>query len=351
MNINVNGINILSSLLETKYITPSLLGKLNNILNYCKRIYYIRLETYLREYKNKSIDINSLYDLPMEIVDNNVDFILDKQLSIDEIEQVKELRVVVDIQECKFNSSTSVYTKITNYCKYIKFIDSNSKEINNMLEHNDRVWIIQKKIQNGVVGTVVIRSDIDVQEFMRLLTEVDPMHKDYDSESIKKRIYRLETSKELGTRINRVSILTVILILYKKPNILVDLSDQYEEFCRIFKNFWQYKGVHRNSYNMLWQRSNFIKIDSIPGEDNMFFVPGVGKVSEDTLNKSFTVIPYDFGTKTQKELNEDPEFGIYYRNEEDNSVKSFIGDVSKELQRLINLRSINKKSLYDFLTN
>lgn len=344
-----SNMNVLSYLLDTKYIVPSLLGKVNYIFDYCKREYYIRLAEFYRDVYNKPVNMDVVLSKPMEEVHNSIKTVLENQIRFEDLDRVKDLRITIDIRGCKFNSG--MYTKITDYCMYINFIDSENEYINNILKHNDNILIEERRLKEDTsIETVIIRSDIDFNGFMELVKPINPLVPDYDENFIKNKIYRLESNDELGTRLNKVSILTVILMMYMNPDVVVDLNGHYEEFCRMFRSYWKYRGIHRESYNLLWQRSNFMKIDSIPGEENMFYIPGVGKVNEDILHQSYIVIPYDFGTKSSYELRKDKELGDYYVDEDSNVTKSFWNDVTKTLDNLLSNNSKKEKSLYNFLT-
>lgn len=236
-------------------------------------------------------------------------------------------KVTVDISKCKFNPEN--HYSLIKYCDYVDFIDSENPIIDSILQHNKNVSKMRQLIGDNIIQIENIPHELDPKEILTYLNKLDP-----------KKIYRLKSFNELNGRSPDVSILIAILISCLHPEIQIDLTEQTSNYFRIFKKFWTYSEcIKRDSYNLQWQ-NNIIKITAIKVDNegnNIFYVPGTGEIREDILNKSYNVIPFDFGTKTLQELREDLE------------LKDIFEDAAKELTRIASKKE-RKKKLKDELS-
>lgn len=261
----------LYKLLGTRYIIPYITKSLKSIFEYCKILY--------EETGNK---------------------------------------VELDLRFCKFNPDN--YVEVCRYCDYIKFVDSDNPVIHLMLDHNSRVSSFKKMELDGSIKIEAIPSEFDVEKMLNYIKDLD-----------QSKVYRLKGQSELNGRLADVSILIAMCIGYLYPNVSIDLSEQASEYFRLFKKFWSYSGlINRDSYNMLWQnnilRINVISVDQ--NGENIFYVPGVGEITESTLNQNYNVIPFEFGSS--KNISKDPEF------------KGIFDAIANELQRLLKKRKKKK---------
>lgn len=229
-------------------------------------------------------------------------------------------QLTVDLKHCKFNPDN--YRLVTDYCDYIHFIDSDNPVIDSMLDHNSRVSKVKALEKKGAIKIESIPTTFEFMEMLGYIQTLD-----------KTQVYRLCSFGELNGRLPDVSILIAMAIGYLYPDVSVDLSEQASNYFRIFRRFWSYTGiVKRDSYNLLWQ-GNILKIDAIRVDESgehIFYVPGVGEISEEILNSNFQVIPFDFGTKKSTELDADPEFANIFNN------------IGAELQKLLKKKKVKK---------
>lgn len=229
-------------------------------------------------------------------------------------------QITVDLKHCKFNPDN--YRQITDYCDYVKFIDSDNPILDAMLDHNSRVSKVRNMEKKGFIKIESIPVTFDVITMLNYVKNLD-----------RSKVYRLCSFGELNGRLPDVSILIAMSIGYLYPDVSVDLSEQASNYFRIFRRFWSHTGiVKRDSYNLLWQ-GNILKIDAVrvdEGGDNIFYVPGIGEISEEVLNSNFQVIPFDFGTKKPKELDGDEELRNIYM------------DITNELQKLLKKKKLKK---------
>lgn len=233
-------------------------------------------------------------------------------------------KIEVDIKLCKFNPDN--YRLIIDFVDSVDFVDSDNPIIDSMLSHNSRVSTVRKLENAGKIMIETIPTEFDVVGMYEYVSKLD-----------RSKVYRLCSFGELNGRIPDVSILIAMSIGYLYPDVSVDLSEQANNYFRIFHKFWMYSGlIKRDSYNLLWQ-GNVLKIDAVRIDahgDNIFYIPGVGEITEDTLNQNFSVIPFEFGNSST--LDDDPEMSGIFDN------------ITNELQRL--LKKKKKKKLTSELT-
>lgn len=234
------------------------------------------------------------------------------------------VKIEIDIKHCKFNPDN--YIEVCTYCDYIHFVDSVNSVIDSMLDHNSRVSTIRKLEDSGKIVIEPIPSVFDAKQMYEYVKNLD-----------RSKVYRLKGFRELNGITPDVSILIAMSINYLYPDVSIDLSEQTVNYFSMFKKFWIYSGiVKRDSYNLLWN-GNILKIDFTgidSNGDNLFYVPGVGTITENTLNDSFQVIPYEFGS--EKDLEEDLELCDIFES------------ITNELQKL--LKKKKKKKLTSELT-
>lgn len=229
-------------------------------------------------------------------------------------------QITIDLKHCKFNPDN--YRQVTDMCDYVHFIDSDNPIIDSMLDHNSRVSKIKGLESKGAIKIESIPITFDVMTMFNYVKHLD-----------RSKVYRLSSFGELNGRLPDISILIAMSIGYLYPDVSVDLSEQASNYFRIFHRFWGHTGVvKRDSYNLLWQ-GNILKIDAVridEGGDNIFYVPGIGEISEDILNSNFQVIPFEFGTKKPIELDLDEELCNIYT------------DITNELQKLLKKKKVKK---------
>lgn len=227
-------------------------------------------------------------------------------------------KVTVDLKFCKFNPTN--HTLIPEYCDYINFCDSDNSVIDSMLVHNSYVSASRKLEESGVICIEPIPSEFSVSTMFEYVKNLD-----------RNKVYRLKGFNELNGRSPDVSILIAMSIGYLYPDVSIDISEQAENYFKMFQKFWIYTGcIQRDSYNLLWQ-GNILRINAIDKDkngDNIFYIPGVGEMTEELLNSNFTVIPGEFGSK--KGLSEDKE--LY----------NIFNDITDELQRLLTTKKKKK---------
>lgn len=270
-NIVSGNTYILHELLGTRYITPYVTTFIKSIFNKCKEEY----------------DIN-------------------------------KVKVTIDIKYCKFNYSN--HAEVTKYADTINFIDSDNTFVDSMLDHNSRVSSVRSLEKSGKILIETIPIEYDIVEILKYIENMD-----------KSKVYRLSSPSELGNRLPNISILIAMAIGCLYPEVSIDLSEQATNYFSMFKKFWVYNEiVERESYNLLWQ-GNILKIDAISKDengDNIFYIPGVGELTEKIVNGSFQVIPYDFGNK---DIKEDPQ------------LHNILEAIGTDL--MISMRKRNKKKL------
>lgn len=229
-------------------------------------------------------------------------------------------QVTVDLKHCKFNPDN--YRQITDMCDFVQFIDSDNPIIDSMLDHNSRVSKVKSLEKKGIIKIESIPVTFDISTMLNYVKNLD-----------RSKVYRLCSFGELNGRIPDVSILIAMCIGYLYPDVSVDLSEQAKNYFRIFRKFWSHTGIiKRDSYNLLWY-GNILKTDVVridEGGDNLFYIPGVGEISEDVLNSNFEVIPYDFGNKKPDELDKDEE------------LKNIYMSITGELQKLLKKKKVKK---------
>lgn len=272
-NVEAGKTYILNKLLETRYITPYVTQFLKSLLNECKSVY-----------------------------------------------ELEGKMVTIDIQHCKFNPDN--YREICIFSDSVNFIDSDNPVIDSMLDHNSRVHQFRRLEKSGEIIIETIPVEFTSTSIAEFLSNID-----------KNKLYRLKGFRELNGKEPYLSVLVAMFIGLRFPKVSVDLSEQADKYFNTFRKFWIYTGlVKRDAYNILWM-GNILKVEVVSVDrngDNIFYIPGVGEITEDTLNDNFIVIPYDFGKLEKEEIQKDPE------------LKDMVSKIGAEIQQLLNKKKKKK---------
>lgn len=228
-------------------------------------------------------------------------------------------KVRVDLRNCKFNPQCN--GRIIKFTDYIDFCDSYNSIIDGMLIHNSNVSASNKLINDGMLEVENIPIEFEANEMLSYIQNLN-----------RSKLYRLKSPNEMNGKTPDIAILISICIACIYPDVSIDITEQCSRYFKMFRRFWGYTGcVHRTAYNLLWN-GNILKVNAVETDkDNnyIFYVPGVGKITEEVLTQNYIVMPYEFGTS--KNIGSDPELA------------SIFSSAAEELGKLISKRRKQKE--------
>ena len=242
----------------------------------------------------------------------------------------KNIKIIIDISGCKIVKGIAhLFTK---YADSILFTDGSNPFVNDILIHNSEVKGINKLIQEGKLVVETIPSISDPAALYDYLENINTTT-----------MYRIPSFRESNGQSMQLNILTAMAVMCHYPEVKIDICDQAESFFVMFNTMWSYSGqVHRKMYHILWNSIPLLVVADEKQDalgNNLFYVAGIGTMTEDVLNKTFKCIPYEFGSTD--DFSKDIELeGLYDR---------ICDKISIELTKKRNQQIRKKRRLIDEL--